>query len=242
MKEIRLKLEGMYPGEFNLKKVADEAQFSENGLAKAETGQTNVQQGTIDVFERYYAKFNVPVGFFNKQPVNTMKPFYLGKPEDMLPYFDRFYKDNGQKHFLDTRELPEIDDADFLTYDCPIDTNAPDVVETEDGGFLLNRVGVEIILRTYQVATGLPLWEKRLNQMVIISPNELHHFERALRRDADVLVRQYSEMFELKQQLKESRMREALLKARLLLRSQKQKSDDISDLDREISALLDEVE
>jgi transcriptional regulator with XRE-family HTH domain len=242
IRTIRVKLDNMYPGEFNLKKVADEAGFSENGLAKIETGSTSVQKLTVEYFERFFAKYNVPIGFFDKKPVSSMKPFYLGKPEDMLPYFNRFYESNGQKHPLDTRELPEIDDSDFRFYDPAIDTEQADVIETEEGGFLLDQVGVEITLNVYQVSTKQPLWEKRLNQMAVISPSELLNFERALRRDIDVLIRQYSELFGLKQQLKESQMREALLKARLYLRNQEQKSDDSSDLEREISALLDDVE
>ncbi|AWP26343.1 hypothetical protein [Paenibacillus sp. Cedars] len=238
MKEIRLKLEGMYPGEFNLKKVADEAKFSENGLAKAETGQTNVQQGTVDVFERYYAKFNVPVGFFDKQPVDTMKPFYLGKQEDRLPYFDRFYEANGQKHFLDVRELPEIEDADYRYSDNAIDTSQNDVLEDEDGGYLLSEIGVEITLNAYQVSTGEPLWEKRLNQMAVISPNELPHFEKALRREVDVLVRQYSQLYSLQEQLKDSQTRQGLLELQIALKDKDQKSEYDSALERLIGTLL----
>ena len=103
IREIRLKLEAMYPGEFNLKKVADEAGFSENGLTKAEKGSTTVQKATVELAEEYFVKFNVPVGFFDKKPISSIKPFYLGKQEDRLPYFDLFYEANGQKHFLDAR-------------------------------------------------------------------------------------------------------------------------------------------
>lgn len=242
IRHIRLKLDAIYPGEFNLKKVADELGLSENGFAKVEKGNTNVQDGTVDLSEKYFGKFNVPLGFFEKKPVSSMKPFYLGKQQDMLQYFDLFYEANGQKHFLDTRALPELDDADFLYWDMPIDTEQSDVVEGEDGGYLLNQVGVEITLNVYQVSTQQQLWEKRLNQMVVISPTELSHFEKALRRDVDVLTRQYSEIFGLQQQLKESQMRETFLKARLYLRNQEQKTEVDTDLEREISALLDEIE
>lgn len=244
IKEMRLKLEAIYPGEFNLKKVADELGLSENGLAKIEKGNTNVQDGTVDLSDKYFAKFNVPSRFFEKEEAKIIKPvyFYLGKQVDKLPYFDSFYEANGQKHFLDIRELHEIEDADYRYSDNSIDIYQDDVTEEEDGGPLLTQIGVEITLNAYQVSTRQPLWEKRLNQMAVISPNELHHFEKALRRDVDVLIRQYSELFSLHKQLKESQLREALLKARLYLRNQEQQTEADTDLEREISALLDEIE
>jgi len=148
----------------------------------------------------------------------------------------------GQKHFLDARELPQIEDADYRYSDNVIDTSQDDVIQDDDGGYLLTQIGVEITLNAYQVSTREPLWEKRLNQMAVIHPKELHHFEKALQRDVDVLIRQYSDLFSLQQQLKDSQIREALLKARLYLRNQEQRTKANTDLDREISALLDEVE
>jgi len=54
-------------------------------------------------------------------------------------------------------------------------------------------------LNAYQGFTKEPLWDKRLSQMTVISPNERPHFEQALRREVDVVVRQYSKMYELKE-------------------------------------------
>lgn len=215
IRSLRLKLEGIYPGEFNLKKVAKELGLSENGLTKTEKGNTTVQDVTVELAENYFSKFNVPLGFFDKVPVKTMKPFYLGKQTDMLPYFDLSYETNGQKHFLDSRELPEIDNSYFRYCDPSIDTEQADVIQTDDGGFELTQVGIEVTLNVYQASTQTPLWEKRITQMAVISPSELLHFEKALRRDADVLIRQYSEMFSLQMQLKESQTREQKLKSQI---------------------------
>lgn len=137
IKEIRLKLDAIYPGEFNLKKVAQDVIYSESGLTKLEKGNTNPHDETIETFTKYYGLFNVPSGIFDKNPVSSMKPFYLGKQEDMLPYFDRSYEVRGQMHFLDDRKLPEIEDADFRYSDNAIDTSQDDVLEDEDGGYIL---------------------------------------------------------------------------------------------------------
>jgi len=231
----------MYSGEFNLKKVANELGLSENGLAKVEKGTTNVQAATVELAERYFSMFNVPFGFFDKEPISSMQPFYLGKQDDMLPYYDRFYEVNGQKHFLDTRSLPEIDYAEFRYYDAAIDTAQADVVEGEDGGLILNQIGVEITMNVYQVSTGQPLWEKRMNQMAVISPTELGNLEKALRRDIDVLIRQYSQMFAMQEQLKEAQLRETLLKGQVQ-KSLKGSSDTDSNADDQIKALIDEID
>lgn len=239
-KVIRMKLEEMYPKEFSAKRVADKAKLSENGYAKMETGKTTVQDDTILLLNEFYGYYNVPVGFFEREPVSTMKPFYLGKPEDMLPYFDQSYEANGQKHFLDKRELPEIEDADYRYSDNAVDTSQYDVLEDEDGGYVLTEIGVEITLNAYQVSTREPLWEKRLNQMTVISPNELPHFEKALRREVDVLVRQYSQLHSLQEQLKDSQTRQSLLELQIALKDKDQKSEYDSALERLIGTLLKE--
>ncbi|CAM3830292.1 helix-turn-helix domain-containing protein [Paenibacillus lactis] len=239
IRQIRLKLDGMYPGEFNLKKVADELGLSENGLAKIEKGNTNVQEGTVDLSEKYFARFNVPLGFFQKKPASSMKPFYLGKEEDMLPYFNRFYEANGQKHFLDDRELPQIDnDGDYPYYDPTIDVEGWDVSQDENGEPVLNQLGVEINLSVYQVSTKQLLWVKRLNQMAVISPNELQYFEKALCRDVEVIVKQYSQMYALQEQLQDSQTRQSLLEMQIALKDKDQKSESDSALERLIGTLL----
>lgn len=242
MKELRLKLADMYPGEFTLKAVAKGARYSENGYAKIESGETNIQSKTNEEFTKFFGNYNVPAGFFDENPDIMMKPFYLGKKEDMLPYFDHFYEANGQKHFLDPRELPEIDNSDFRYYEPSIDETQSDVIEGEDGGYLLNQIGVEVTLSAYQVSTGIPLWEKRLNPMASIDPGELHQFEKALQRDIAVLVKQYSELFSLRRQLNDHEQKNALLD-RLLQAYRRTESIQPTDseFDNYVNSLLDEI-
>jgi len=178
MKLIRLALEDIYPSEFNLKKVAKEMQMSENGYAKVETGTTNVQTATVELAQQYYSKFNLPEGFFDKDPINHLDSFYLGKEEDKLPYFNDYYEDMGQKHYLDERDLPEITKDNYRYWDSSFDIDQPDVDRTEDGEYQLNTIGIEITLNVYQPSTGQILSEKRLNEMAEISPRDLKPYRR----------------------------------------------------------------
>ncbi|OUS74848.1 hypothetical protein B1748_19900 [Paenibacillus sp. MY03] len=238
MKQIRLKLNAMYPGEFTLKSVAKAAKYSESGYAKLESGETiNPQDETIRVFSEYFSNYNVPLGFFDKTPVGSVEPFFLGKQEDMLPYFDSYHKEFGQKHPLDSRELSDIDD-DYVYSDYAIDVDQDDAEESEDGGYTLNQIGIEVTLNAYQVSTGSILWARRLNQMAAIPMNELSNFEKAVRREVNGVISQYSQMQSLQEQLQDSQTRQRLLEMQVALKEKDQKSDSDSSLERLIGTLL----
>lgn len=240
MKLIRLALNEIYPGEFNLKKVAEEIQISENGYAKVETGTTNVQDGTKGLAHKYYSKYNVPKGIFYEDSINNLGSFYLGKDEDKLPYFDAHYEFCGQKHFLDERVLTEITKDNYRYWDASFDIDQPDVDRTEDGEYQLNTFGIEITLNVYQSSTGQVLWEKRLNEMAEISPRDLNNLERAVRKDIDVIIKQYSELFRLQKELKAIQHRESLLSVQLQLSEKKEPSKSFSELEREMRKWMED--
>lgn len=74
--------------------------------------------------------------------------------------------------------------------------------------------------------------------MAVTSPNELHYFEQALRRDVDVIVRQYSQMHALQEQLQDSQTRQRLFEMQIALKDKDKKSESDSALERLIGTLL----
>lgn len=167
LKIIRQMLNEIYPGEFTRQAVtnllkAEERFISYQGLKNLEERKNiNSRSATLRELALHY---NVPIELFipskQERPLNG---FFLGKQEDVIPFFDAHYKNCGTIHPGDPRDSELLIETypEMLDYEGDID-DTDDCIYEEDGAIKLDRVRVEFVMRIYQGKGNNVLMEKKI--------------------------------------------------------------------------------
>lgn len=221
--EIRNKLNKLYNGEFTKKDVAEGIHYSQNGYAKIERGITKLQTSTVESLQTYFKQYNVPNELFIENYEGKIGAFYLGKEEDKLSYFNAYYLEYGQKHYLDSRQLEDISDDEYLEVDPDIDITQDDVIEIDEGQYRLSEFMIDIIIEVKQPSTGRLVYAKRINNSVVIEPSYLMGMEKELKLQVSDLLRKYEHIESLKSELSRARQRENMLRLQLYREQLRQK-------------------
>lgn len=191
---IREKLDGMYPGEYSIKKVAEQCGLTYHGIRKLETGESEPRKSTVHVLADYY---NVPLSVISADTVVAdsgpslildTQTFFLGKKEDMSLYFDDYLAEWGQPHILDPRRE--------MYFDFEEDPQIQKVEYDESGNPSLNDISIEISIKVFQNKTDAKVLERNITERSPFSEEDIDKLQDLIRQQVKLVSDYYMKLKE----------------------------------------------